>query len=480
MTTLVTAELYIGGMTCINCQTRIQKVLESTRGVQEVEVSYASSSMQISYDSSILNQKQIAKLLQKSGYSLLNKQELDAQKQKLVGVGVAVLAGFLIFNALGLNSLAGEFPLAEQGMGLGMLFVIGLLTSIHCVAMCGGINISQCIPAVVNSSNPTTSSTSHAKKSKGQSKFLPSLSYNLGRVISYTLIGALVGLLGSAIAINDDFKGVIQIIAGIFMVIMALSMLGIIPNLSRFTPHLPAPLANLIQGIGRGKSPLIIGLLNGLMPCGPLQAMQLYALSTASPVEGALSMLVFSLGTVPLMFGLGLLSSVLTERFTKKLMVTGASLVMLLGLFMLSNGWTLQNLPAPPNPAVHIVSIFNSFTNGDLGAASNSNTSDSNNPKSSSGKDEAVLENGVQKVQSTLKASKYPAIKVQAGIPVRWEIEASKSTITGCNNRMVIPEYKIQHAFQVGTNVIEFTPTKPGTYRYSCWMGMVSSTITVE
>jgi sulfite exporter TauE/SafE len=293
------------------------------------------------------------------------------------------------------------------------------------------------------------------------------------------VVGALVGLLGSAITLNGSFKGIIQLIAGVFMVLRALSMLGVIPSLRRFTPRLPAPLAKLVSGVGRGKSPLVVGLLNGLMPCGPLQAMQLYALSTASPLDGALSMLAFSLGTVPLMFGLGLLSSLLTEKFTKKLMVAGASLVMLLGLFMFSNGWTLSSLPTPPSPATFIANAIGDFMPGDAGGTTGSSATTSGTPKTNSGKDLAVVENGVQVVSSTLKSNKYPAIQVEAGTPVHWEIEAPSGSITGCNNRMIIPEYKIELSFKNGTNVIEFTPEKTGTFRYSCWMGMVSSTITV-
>jgi plastocyanin len=187
------------------------------------------------------------------------------------------------------------------------------------------------------------------------------------------------------------------------------------------------------------------------------------------------------------MFGLGLVSSLLTERFTKKLMLVGASLVMLLGLFMFSNGWTLSNLPAVPNPVAAIANFSdnllpeNTPSTGSSSGQTNAVTPGTGplKPTNSNGKDVAVEKDGVQLVQSTLKSNNYPAIQVAAGTPVRWEIEAPNGSITGCNNRMIIPEYQIQYAFQKGTNVIEFTPEKPGTYRYSCWMGMVSSTITV-
>jgi hypothetical protein len=91
----------------------------------------------------------------------------------------------------------------------------------------------------------------------------------------------------------------------------------------------------------------------------------------------------------------------------------------------------------------------------------------------------AVIENNVQMINSTLSSGRYPPITVQAGIPVKWTIDAPQGSINGCNNYMIIPEYNIEHRFTTGANVVEFTPTKTGTFRYSCWMGMIRSSITV-
>ncbi|MDR3249249.1 MAG: sulfite exporter TauE/SafE family protein, partial [Treponema sp.] len=245
-------------------------------------------------------------------------------------------------------------------------------------------------------------------------------------------------------------------------------MLGIFPSLRRIAPHLPAFIGAWINkardngtrsGKTLAKGPLYIGLLNGLMPCGPLQAMQLYALSTGSPVKGALSMLLFSLGTTPLMFALGAASGFLSKTFTKKVMTVGAMLVVILGLSMFSNGWTLGGFSSPL-----------SLLYGSTGSRAAAGTG---------GGGAAVIENGVQLVNSTLSSGRYPAITVQQGVPVKWTINAPPGSINGCNNRMIVREYNLEHRFTQGDNLIEFTPTKTGTFRYSCWMGMIRSTITV-
>jgi hypothetical protein len=185
--------------------------------------------------------------------------------------------------------------------------------------------------------------------------------------------------------------------------------------------------------------------------------MQLYALSTGSPLAGGISMLLFSLGTVPLMFGLGALSSLLSKKFTRTVMSAGAVLVAVLGLIMFSNGWSLSGLSGP----AALFGLPQRSASADvLGAG-------------------IIVENGVQLVSTTLLPGQYQPIVVMAGLPVRWTIEAPAGSINGCNNRMIVREYGIEHKFTVGTNTVEFTPEKAGVFRYSCWMGMIRSNITV-
>jgi sulfite exporter TauE/SafE/plastocyanin domain-containing protein len=269
-----------------------------------------------------------------------------------------------------------------------------------------------------------------------------------------------VGALGSVITVSGRFQGAIFLLAGIFMVIMGINMLGIFPGLRRFVPRMPASLHKKLSSLSTNNyqlpTPLAIGFLNGFMPCGPLQAMQLYALSTGSPVRGGISMFLFCLGTIPLMFALGaaggILSSAKGQAFSRRVMQVGAILIAAMGLTMVSNGWNVAGF---------------TFTQPNL-PRNGGNVSSS-----------AAMQNGVQVINSTLLPGRYPAITVQQGIPVRWIINAPPGSITGCNNRFIIREYGIEHTFRQGENVIEFLPAKIGRFPYSCWMGMIRSSITV-
>jgi sulfite exporter TauE/SafE len=338
--------------------------------------------------------------------------------------------------------------LADVDMGYGLLFAIGLFTSVHCVAMCGGINLSQCLPKGGDKT---------AAPAPGGDRFAilrPSVLYNMGRVISYTIVGFAAGALGSAVTFSLNAQGALKLVAGVFMIIMGINMLNLFPRLRALTPRMPKIITSRVNAnVYKNKGPLIVGLLNGLMPCGPLQAVQIYALSTGNPIKGAIAMMVFSLGTVPLMFGLGTFSSAAGKKFSNKVMAAGAAMVSVLGLCMLTQGWNLFGVPsgmsfaaAPP----------------DSGKALN-----------------IAIDLGPQVVNSTLSPYGYPNITVEAGRPVKWIINAPQGTINGCNYRFIIREYGIAYEFKTGENVVEFTPNRVGNIPYTCWMGMIPGTITV-
>lgn len=437
-----TKKLRIGGMTCANCQNKIQKKLRNTAGIEKAEVSYDAGTALVTYDTDIISLADITAVIERLDYKVLAQDERRAPGiGRVLGLLAIIAALYFALRHFGILNLLAPGRLAETNMGYGMLFVIGLVTSVHCVAMCGGINLSQCVPKRENDGE------------EGRfSALRPAFLYNLGRVASYTAVGFLVGALGSAITFSNAAQGVLKLIAGAFMLVMGINMLGIFPWLRRLAPRMPKFLARNVDAKKSGSgSPLIVGLLNGLMPCGPLQAMQIYALSTGSAFAGALSMLLFSLGTVPLMFGLGAISSVVGRKFTRTAMAVGAVLVAVLGLSMLAQGWSLS---------------------GFAGAAP------VRTPDAAGGPGVAV-ENGVQVINSTLSPRSYPSITVRAGTPVKWVIDAPEGSINGCNNTVIIEEYDIEYTFKTGENVIEFTPAKTGSFRYSCWMGMIRGTIDV-
>ncbi|MDR1943312.1 MAG: sulfite exporter TauE/SafE family protein [Synergistaceae bacterium] len=441
---LKTETVSVNGMTCVSCKKRIEKRLKAMAGVEEADVNYVHGTAKVKYDGSIVDLDRIAGAIEELDYTverrggLGGRPESRRERDNLMGVLLIIFALFLFLNHGGGGILArifNFFPQAEKGMGYGALFAVGLLTSVHCVAMCGGINISQCLG-----------------QCKGES-LKPSFLYNSGRVISYTAVGGIVGAIGSVISFSGAAKGIVQIAAGVFMVIMGINMLGMFKSLRGLAPRMPEFLTKKIESSRDGKGPLYVGLLNGLMPCGPLQAMQLYALYTGNPFKGALSMFFFSLGTVPLMFGLGAFSSMMGKKFTSRALKYGAGLIIVMGVVMFNNGVSLSGIGSPQLGGSQASALSAAPVASGSGA--------------------------VQEITTPLPRFGYPSITVKAGVPVKWNLKAERGTINGCNNTVVIPSFGIEKRLQTGDNIIEFTPLKSGRYRYSCWMGMIRGMITV-
>lgn len=473
--------IYIGGMMCQRCRNIIEKALNNLEGVKNAKVSYEAGKAEITFDPSEVSLKEINSAIEGLGYFVSQKKTASSFQRAACFFAIIIVL-FVLLDYFGVLNLLVPSQLADSAMGFGMLFVTGLITSVHCIAMCGGINLSQSLP--------------RERAGEEKTSFMPSVLYNLGRVISYTVIGFILGFAGMIIGggsnagISVLLQGVLKIIAGVFMIIMGLNMLNLFPYLRKLS-------VKRFGGSGmlklKGKGPMVVGLLNGLMPCGPLQSMEIVAFASANPFVGALSMLMFSLGTVPLMLGLGSLVSLLGRKFAHAVTQVGSLLVVVLGLAMLSQGGNLSGLfsfrflleAVAALAVIGTVSIMpwkksvRETVCFCVCAAFFAIVCCYPYFSSETEVSSAEISDGVQIVRSTLEPGDYPDITVQLGMPVKWIIDAPQGSINGCNGRVIIREYGIEYAFKEGENIIEFTPDEAGNFSYSCWMGMIHGNIYV-
>ena len=303
-------------------------------------MNYSTNTAEITYTGEKISPEQIITIIESLGYGISDN---PARAHTLRTIMI-IIALYAVLQFTGVLNILAPSRLAGGNMGYAVLFAVGLVTSVHCAAMCGGLSLSQSL------------SDTHS--------FVPSVLYNAGRVMSYTAAGFVLGLAG---------------------------------------------------------------------------------LLTGGPVNGALSMLAFGAGTVPLMLGLGSAVSVLGRKFTDRVTASGAVVIAAMGLVMLSQGGALVGVM----------------------------------PHVSFSREEAGTLGGEQTVRSTLASGRYPDIRVKAGIPVKWVIDAPKGSINGCNYKFMIRDYNIEHTFRTGENVINFMPERAGTVYYSCWMGMITGSIEI-
>ncbi|OOM75526.1 copper-exporting P-type ATPase A [Clostridium puniceum] len=424
-------------MTCTSCEERVEKALKKVSGVINAMASYSAQNVIVEYDDNICTKEQLTETINKAGYSTKNSNNI-----KFAGFFLLVSAILLIGNSTSGFDMSAQLNNASYFV----LFVVGMLTSIHCVGMCGGIMLTQS----VSKNNIVIEKQNEVKN------LMPAILYNAGRVTSYTIIGGIVGALGSVLSLSLNVKAGLQIFAGLFMVIMGLNMSGF-SLFRKFNIKLPWSSCKVKN---KPKAPFLVGILNGLMPCGPLQTMQLYALGTGSAISGAISMFLFSLGTVPLMLLFGAISGILSKGYTKQLLKFSGFLVIILGIIMGNRGFALAGIGVPN---------LNTLAQSISGSEAQASTANVGKP---------TIENGVQVIRMTADNKGYTpnAFYVEKNKPVKWIITGSQ--LNSCNNAVVVPSLNIQKTLKAGENIIEFTP-EDKDINFSCWMGMIRGVIKV-
>ncbi len=429
---LTRATFGVSDMHCPACEKKLERALMRVPGITAAKASYSQNTVDIEFDLSVCSESLIQQTVHTCGYTLGGK--IDAKNKPKNYLGLAAIFGVI----LALSQFTGSFDMSSRLTGQVtylVIFAIGLMTSLHCVGMCGGLMMSQAVSAAPAGSH---------------SPFLRSLGYNAGRIISYTLIGGIVGALGSVLSVSIGFMAGAAMIAGLFMIFMGLNLTG----LTLFRRFLTLPRLFTLP-VKPAASPFIVGLANGLMPCGPLQTMQLYALSTGSALQGAAAMLVFALGTLPLMLSFGTITTFLSKNSTKAILRFSGVLVIILGVIMTSRG-------------LAIAGINTSFT-GNYAAKSSGNTAMLV---------KAEINNGQQTIKLAATNEGYVpnVLYVQKNMPLKMIITGDQ--INSCNNQLIIPALHIKKNLTAGENVIELTP-QGEDLNFSCWMGMLRGLIKV-
>ncbi|NCO00313.1 MAG: sulfite exporter TauE/SafE family protein [Epsilonproteobacteria bacterium] len=208
----------------------------------------------------------------------------------------------------------------------------------HCIGMCGGIVLAYSTIKIEPASSKVSQSVAH-------------LLYSFGRILTYSTLGAIFGYLGGVATFNNYSNGVLLIIVGVVMILAGLSLMGKIKFLTIIEHSFSSSsmYKNAFKQVLNSKSNLsffILGMLNGLLPCGFVYFFAITAASTADPLYGAMVMAIFGLSTVPAMFGLGFLTSLTSATSFRNMMMSLSSIaVILYGAYTIYNGYDYITKP---------------------------------------------------------------------------------------------------------------------------------------
>jgi len=208
----------------------------------------------------------------------------------------------------------------------------------HCIGMCGGIVVAYSTIKIDPKSSKVSQSVAH-------------LLYSFGRVLTYTVLGAIFGALGGVVLFSNNANGGLLIFAGVVMILAGLSLMGKIKFLTLIEHSFSSSsiYKSAFKSVLNSKSNLsffLLGMLNGLLPCGFVYFFAITAASTADPFYGALVMFIFGISTIPAMFGVGFLSSLASATSFRNMMMSLSSIaVILYGTYTIYNGYEYISNP---------------------------------------------------------------------------------------------------------------------------------------
>lgn len=315
----------------------------------------------------------------------------------------------------------------------------------------------------------------------------PILLFLAAKLVAYTLLGFLLGLLGQVLYLSALTRGILQIAIGVFMVGNGLRMLNVHPIFRYFNLQPPSFITRYIRRKSKNSeglvTPISLGLLTVLIPCGITQSMMALAMGLGSPVLGAMTMFAFVLGTSPLFFGVTYLATKLGSLTEKYFLRLVAAVLIILGLLTTNTGLNLVGSPLSFNrltsrifpstsPAVvestpgvpqTLAGVFGSTPEG---------------PQKQSTVD-SPLPAGAQTLTVNVKNNGYFPGTLQAPAGQSVEVHFVTQNTQSCSRALVIPSLRIEKVLPAsGDTVITIPPQPKGsTLQYTCSMGMYTGVI---
>ncbi len=443
-------KLQIAGMTCASCELVLERKIKKISGVEKVHVNHRTGIAEIRLDPNnrpILSEIRAA--IEDAGYSLGEKNEVPEHDQKwleIVSFLLIIFGVYKIFQVLDLTSLTSAGTDTATFAGI---LIIGLVAGTSsCLAVTGGLLLSMA--AKYNEF--------HGGATRWQ-KFKPLLMFNLGRLMSYFVLGGLVGILGQSITLSTRMTGYMNIVIAIVMFYLALTLLKVIPK-SGFPIRPPKWITHKIANLSEHEhpaAPFALGALTFFLPCGFTQSLQLVALASGSFITGALTMFIFALGTLPALLGISAVSATAKGRSSKLFLRFSGTLVLVLSLLNLNSGLVLTGIDV------------SEFFGGKVEA---SGTQESR---------QAVTQTeGSQTITMDVSSYNYSpdTFTVQAGIPTTIIANVDRD-LGGCISVLTVPDFGLSTMLEQGENIVgPFTPTKD--FFITCPMGMFSAKVNVS
>lgn len=347
-------KFYVQGMHCKACVLLTETELNDHTLVENAIADLGGGCVEVVGDFKDKSEEDVARelslLVEKHGYKISTKESTTGGTEKASGEAVRMNPGlskwsdfkiaapialgflvlFLLLQKAGLVNLVGS-----GGVTYGTAFVIGIIASLSsCMAVVGGLLLSM-----------------SATFAKDGDKIRPQIMFHVGRLVSFFVLGGVIGALGSAFTLSISATFILGIIIAVVMLILGINLLDVFPWAKRMQIGMPRFISRHAQGVTKFNhtlTPLLVGVATFFLPCGFTQSMQLYTLSTGSFIGGGLTMLSFALGTLPVLALISFSSfSVINSAKKGVFFKTAGLIVIMFAIYNLMNSLVVVGIISP-------------------------------------------------------------------------------------------------------------------------------------
>lgn len=325
---LKTYKFHVNGMHCKACVILTESELIEVQGISDAKASLKDFSVQVTGDFGDKNAEQVAQdlsiVLKPHGYTLSVEKEEHLAKWSDFRIAIPVALGFILFFVI-LQKLGIVNLINASKVSYGTAFFVGLIASVStCMAVVGGLVLSM-----------------SANFAKEGDSIRPQVLFHIGRLVSFFILGGVIGALGSTFQLGTIGTFVLSFLVALVLLILGINLLDVFPWAKKLQPTMPnfiGKRVHSLKNISHTLTPLLVGVATFFLPCGFTQSMQIYTLTTGSFLTGSFIMFSFALGTLPVLALLSFSSLGIHKKAQSGIFFKTAGLIVIFfGIFNLIN-----------------------------------------------------------------------------------------------------------------------------------------------
>ena len=331
-------KFHVHGMHCNSCVILTENKIGEMPNVSNVEASLKNNTVEFDADFGDKTDAEIAEELtlplKDYGYKVSVEKEIVKGNFSEFKIAIPIALGFVflyvLLQKLGIVNLVGG-----GNVTYGTIFLVGIIASFStCMAVVGGLVLSM--------------SATFAKEGD---KIRPQLMFHISRVVSFFILGGILGAIGSVFTLGTIGTFILSLIIAVVMIILGINLLDVFPWAKQFQLSIPKFIgkrAEAVSNINHTFTPFLVGIATFFLPCGFTQSMQLYALATGTFLSGGLTMFFFALGTLPVLALISFSSFSIKDSKKSGIFFKSAGLIVIMfALFNLINSLVVIGAISP-------------------------------------------------------------------------------------------------------------------------------------